>query len=195
MPALSPLLISVLEGCLRAGATHVNISVSQVLLMRGETELGVGDLPSGAYAVIAGELEAMGARSGGASAITVHSPVGPLELQVEMGRDATTLRFPRDANEAGGEAAFSALVARAHGLGANGLRCVPQQVAFMRAQEMLAVASLDDATLDALIAYGRSVASIGPGERAGKAVLMSESGQHRTLDVELLDGGISFSFG
>jgi len=195
MPALSPLLISILDGCLRAGATHAKISLLQVQLMRAETELGVGDLPSGAYTVIAAELQAMGARSGATSAITIHSPVGPLALQVEMGHDATVLRFPRDANEAEGEAAFSALLGRADGFGANGVRCVPQQVAFMRAQEMLAVAPLDDATRDALIAYGRIVASIGPGERAGKAVLMSGSGQPRMLDVELLDGGVSFSFG
>jgi len=55
--------------------------------------------------------------------------------------------------------------------------------------------SLDDARLATLIAYGRAVASIGPGERAGKAVLLSESGTRRILDVVLLDGGVSFSFG
>ena len=195
MPALSPLFISILEGCLRAGATHANITPSQVRLMRADAELGVGDLPSGASAFIAGELRGMGARPGATSKITVHSPVGPLELEVEMAGDTTVLRFPRGGDEAAGEAAFSALVGQAKGLGASGVRCVPQQLAFMRGQEMLAVAALDDATRETLIAYGRTVASIGPGERAGKAVLMSESGQPRMLDVELLDGGVSFSFG
>jgi hypothetical protein len=195
MPALSPLFISILEACLRAGATHAKISLSKVQLMRAAEELGVGDLPSGAYAVIAAELQTMGARTGTTSEITVHSPVGPLGLQVEMGRDTTVLRFPRDGNEAEGEATFSALVAQAQGLGADGVRCVPQQLAFMRGQEMLAVAALDDAKLATLIAYGRAVASIGPGERAGKAVLLAQSGTHRILDVTLLDGGISFSFG
>jgi hypothetical protein len=195
MPALSPLFISILEGCLRAGATHATITPSQVQLMRDDAEIGTGDLPSGAYAVVAGELRGMGARDGAQSKVTVHSPVGPLEMSVEIAGDTTVLRFPRDADQAAGEAAFSALVGQAQGLGASGVRCVPQQVAFMRGQEMLAVAALDDATRETLIAYGRTVASIGPGERTGKAVLMSESGQPRMLDVELFDGGVSFSFG
>lgn len=195
MPALSPLLISILEGCLRGGATHAVASRLEVRLFRGESVLGDASLSFGQYGGLVAELRGLGGRAGEAAKVTVHSPVGPIALTVEMGSETTTLRFPRDAVEAEGEAFFTALVGQADGLGATRIQCVPEQVAFFRGNELLAVTAVGPAQLEALVVYGRIVGGIAPPERRGSAVLMSASGTRRMLAIELLDPGVVFSFG
>jgi len=193
MPALSPTMISILEGCLRAGATHAAISKSagSVRLVRGDAPLGEGALPAGAFPLLTSELRALGGRPGARAEITVHSPVGPLQLFVEMEPDELRVFFPRDSGEAAAEAAFSQLMSQATPAGADRVMCVRGRASFFKGQELVAVAPLDDETLALLVAHGRTF--VAPGEQTGGGVLLAAGSAPRTLHVALSDTGVAFS--
>src|SRR6202012_5266610 len=121
MPALSAMLISILEGSLRAGATSAIISktAGTARLVQGSKPLGQGPLPPGMFDPLANELRALGGRDGARSPVSVHSPVGPLQLFVEIDPDELRIFFARDSNEAAAEAAFGQLMARMVALGGD----------------------------------------------------------------------------
>ncbi len=195
MPALSQTLVSILDACLRAGATHADLSrtLNVVRIARGDEALGEGALPAGAWDALVAELGALGARADTRSLVTVHSPVGPLELSIEMAPTAIRIALPRDAKEAEGEAEFSALVAQLDSLGADRVECAKGRASFLRGRELVAVAPLAEAAVELLVAHGRAVATIQPGESAGSAVLMATGAAPRVLRVEIVEGGVAFS--
>jgi hypothetical protein len=193
MPALSPAMISILEGCLRAGATCAVISrtAATVRLVRGDAPLGAGDLPADTFAPLTTELRALGGRDGARSEITVHSPVGPLRLSVEIEPDELRVFFPVDSDEAAAEVTFSKLMAQATSLGADRVLCARDQTAFFKGKELVAVAALDHESRALLVAHGRRF--VAEGQRTGSGILFSAGGARRTLDVALSDAGVAFS--
>jgi hypothetical protein len=193
MPALSPMMVSILEGCLRAGATCAVISAAArtVSLVRGDAPIGQGALPAGTFGPLTAELRALGAREGARSKVSVHSPIGPLDLHVEMDPAELRLFFPHDSGQAEAEAAFNALMDQVASLDADRVVCARGQASFHRGAELVAVAPLTTQAAALLVAHGHTF--VPKGQQSGGGVLLSTRGKPRMLDVQLSDAGVVFS--
>src|SRR5688572_4707171 len=96
---LSPLLVSILQGALQNGATHVDIDPSLVVLWRGDTRLGDGDLPPDSFAALIATLRAHAHMTADAThgRAVFHGPLGPVPVEVEVGDGRARMTFATDA--------------------------------------------------------------------------------------------------
>jgi hypothetical protein len=178
---LSPLLVSILQGALQNGATRIDIDAALVVLWRGDTRLGDGDLPPGSFAALVSTLRAHGHMTPDAQfgRATFYGPLGPVPIELELTGDRVHMTLVVDPRAAHAEDAVNAALGEAARLGADSIVFAPTGLGFWRGDAVVGVSTLDAALLPAIIAHTRE-----------PAIAVGADGQRVTLTttVETRDG-------
>lgn len=178
---LSPLLVSILQGALQNGATRIDIDPKLVVLWRGDTRLGDGDLPPDSFAALVTTLRAHGHMTPDAQfgRATFYGPLGPVPIELELTEDLVRMTLVIDPRAAQAETAVNAALGEAARLGADSIVFAPTGVSFHAESEVVGTAPLDAALLPAIIAHTRE-----------PAIAFGASGQRVSISttVETRDG-------
>jgi hypothetical protein len=178
---LSPLLVSILQGALTNAATHVDISPTLVVLWRGDTRLGDGDLPAGSFDALVTSLRmhAQIAADATTGRAVFHGPLGPVPVDLLFADGTARMTFATDPHAVEVEHTINSALGQAAALGADSIVFAPTGIGFWNGPDLVGVASYDAALLPAIITHTRE-----------PAVAFGASGQRLllTTTVEPRDG-------
>jgi len=190
---LPPLLVSILEGALKNGATHVDIDRAEVVLWRGTKRVGVGALPPETFPHFVTILRAIASMPEGASDghLVFHGPAGPLPADIELTEERLRIVFSSDAEATEARHVIETALSESARVGAHRVVIKADGITFWSGETMIGVAT-SSASMPALLAQARKLGSIPDDAKEGGAVLFGPEGP-ASLRIELTDDAITLT--
>lgn len=172
MTALPPILISILQPCVEHRVTHVAVSDQEIVLYKGEKELGRAEGPLGGLAQFAELMRLL--------SMEIDDEHRHAEFQTPLGKLSATIKFDPhtillmiDPNSpALLQARFNELVTYAARQGAQKVNFTPQGLVIWKDGEVIGTGEIEPEQLTGFIALAREIANMEEGENTGTAVLL-----------------------
>ena len=191
---LPSLLVSILEGALNNGATHVEIGRDEVVLFRGAKRLGAGALPPDTFAHLGTVLRGNASMTSDATDghAVFHGPSGPVEVDVHFTAESIRLVFSPDGERMEAERTVNAALAEGARIGATHIVIRAEGIALFEKEAMVGVSPCN-VTMRSLVAHVRRLGTIGADTSTGQAVVFGPHGPS-TLMIELANDAITLRF-
>ena len=188
MRALPADLITILEPCLKVRATHVDVTEKDLVLFKGEQELGRGENPAGFLPYFTEVVTGMSTDVDGEHRkAEFHTPLGVLFATIRIEPHSLRMEFASD-SPAYIATRFDQLLHHAVQEGAQQVAFTPKGVPIFKDGEVILLGEMDEAHMPAFIAHARALAGMKDGENTGATVLVGSNSKLLRIEIAERNG-------